>query len=435
MFNRSLKEQIAKLEARKNQLKIYNKTVYRNTPILELETDGTIAAVNPLFAKIVQYDVSEIIGQHYKKLCRPQFLNSPSYNEFWQQLAQGNPQVGKYCLQNKAGEDAWVEAHFIPLKDENGRIFRYFCLASDITQRVNEAQKQRNIIAAINKSQAIIQFDLDGLIVDANENFLSVMGYTLDELVGKHHRSLCPPEVVNSPDYQTHWDKLRRGEYVAGSFLRMTKSGRHLWLGATYNPVYDANGKLIQVVKFARDITQGVERQEAESNAAKLAYEISLKTDESSKRGSEVVRNTVTTVQAIADELNQAAQGISAVSEQSENIKNIVQAIQGIAEQTNLLALNAAIEAARAGEQGRGFAVVADEVRNLASRTATATEEIVAVVQTNHELAQKAVVQMQTSLEKVQQGVEFAEQAGIEIENIRQGAHEVVQAVRHFTDK
>ncbi|MFJ2318870.1 methyl-accepting chemotaxis protein [Pseudomonas sp. NPDC087817] len=177
-----------------------------------------------------------------------------------------------------------------------------------------------------------------------------------------------------------------------------------------------------------------MQQQHAESDAAKLAYDISQQTDESARHGAKVISETVEVVRGIADELSKSAEGITAVNQQSEMISSIVKTIRGIAEQTNLLALNAAIEAARAGEQGRGFAVVADEVRNLAARTSQATVEIVEVVKRNHELAQDAVESMQSSRLKVDQGVNLVNQAGDVIEEIQSGARQVVEAVRQFTE-
>lgn len=204
------------------------------------------------------------------------------------------------------------------------------------------------------------------------------------------------------------------------------------WLQATYNPVFDEHGALIKIIKLATDVTTQVERQQAESQAASFAYDISKKTNMDAQNGAQIVQVTADVVQGIAGELNEAAQSILALSQQSDQIGKIVQTIKSIADQTNLLALNAAIEAARAGEQGRGFAVVADEVRSLAGRTAQATVEISNVVDKNYQLAQSAVSNMQSSQDKVAQGVHMAHQAGEAIAGIRDGATQVVEAIHRL---
>jgi len=290
------------------------------------------------------------------------------------------------------------------------------------------------MVEAIGRSMAVIAFNLKGEVLEANENFEQTMGYRLNEIRGKHHRMFCTREEADSAEYRHFWERLNKGEFFSGRFQRINRHGDTIWLSATYNPVFDAAGRLYKVVKFARDITAQVRQQHAESEAAKLAYDISQQTDESARHGAKVIRETVDVVRGIADELSRAAEGISAVSQQSEMISSIVQVIRGIAEQTNLLALNAAIEAARAGEQGRGFAVVADEVRNLAARTSQATVEIVEVVKRNHDLAQVSVDSMQASRHKVEQGVSLVNQAGDVIEEIQSGARQVVDAVRQFAE-
>src|SRR5690606_34157946 len=253
-----------------------------------------------------------------------------------------------------------------------------------------------------------------------------------EEIRGKQHQLFCQPEEVQSETYRRFWAGLNRGEFNSGLFQRLTKHGKKVWLQATYNPLFDANGKLYGVVKFASDITQRIEQRDAVTRAAQLAFDTSRQTDEHARHGAAVVQQTVGVVQSIADELQLVAQGITALSAQSEEIGSIVKTIRSIAEQTNLLALNAAIEAARAGEQGRGFAGVADEVRSLARRTSQATIASTEGVGRNRELARQAAGSMESSTLKAEQGVNLANQAGTVILDIQQGAQQVVEVVSQF---
>ena len=197
----------------------------------------------------------------------------------------------------------------------------------------------------------------------------------------------------------------------------------------------DANDRLYKVVKFATVITDQVNQEQAVAEAASIAYSTSLQTDNSAQRGTTVVTQAVDVMRDLARHMQQAGDGIEALNAQSQVIGSIVKTISGIAEQTNLLALNAAIEAARAGEQGRGFAVVADEVRQLASRTSKATEEIVGVVRQNQDMAREAVALMTDGRLQAEQGLALAAEAGTVIVEIQDGAQKVVSAVGQFANQ
>ncbi|MGH8391335.1 MAG: methyl-accepting chemotaxis protein, partial [Pseudomonas sp.] len=231
------------------------------------------------------------------------------------------------------------------------------------------------------------------------------------------------------------WKRLNAGEFVAGRFKRVDSHGRVVWLEASYNPVLDANERLYKVVKFATVITDQVNQEQAVADAANIAYSTSLHTDSSAQRGTTVVTQAVEVMRDLAKHMEQAGEGIEALNAQSQVIGSIVKTISGIAEQTNLLALNAAIEAARAGEQGRGFAVVADEVRQLASRTSKATEEIVGVVRQNQDMARDAVALMTDGRLQAEQGLALAAEAGTVIVEIQDGAQKVVSAVGQFANQ
>ena len=216
--------------------------------------------------------------------------------------------------------------------------------------------------------------------------------------------------------------------------FKANRRGRMVWLEASYNPITDAHGRLYKVVKFATVITDQVNRENAVAEAANIAFSTSQQTDSSAQKGAAVVKQTVDVIRELAEHMEQAADRIGALDKQSQLIGSIIQAISSIADQTNLLALNAAIEAARAGEQGRGFAVVADEVRQLASRTSKATEEIVGVVKQNQLLAEQAVNVIMSGKQQAQQGLDLAGEAGTVILEIQDGARRVVGAVGQFAN-
>jgi methyl-accepting chemotaxis protein len=434
MFIRTRKHQDAlhQIQARQAILEAERAALHGAMPVVEFTVTGQVLGASPIFLEMTGYSLDEVVGKHHSMFCEPAYGSSRENAALWQQLARGESAEAQFLHLRRAGEGIWVEASYAPVRDQGSGVQRVVQILRNSHERVLRAQAESSVMQAIDRSMAIIEFDLSGTVVRANENFLKVMGYRREEVLGQHHRLFCNPREVQDEAYRGFWAALNRGQYMSGQFQRVDKRGATVWLQATYNPLYDANGRLYGVVKFATDITREVEQRQTESKAARLAFETSRRTDEHTQLGTSVVQQTVTVVQSIADELQQVAMGIGALSAQSEEIGSIVDAIRGIAEQTNLLALNAAIEAARAGEQGRGFAVVADEVRNLARRTSQATVAISDVVGKNRELARQAVTSMQSSTLKAEQGVKLANQAGTVILDIHRGAQQVVEVIGEF---
>ncbi len=434
MFIRTRKHQDAlhEIQARQAILEAERVALRGAMAMVEFTATGDVLDASPLFLKMTGYSLEEVVGKHHSMFCEPAYARSPENVALWQQLGRGESAEAQFLHLRREGGGIWVEANYVPVHDQGSGVQRIVQVVRNNHERVLRAQTESSFKQAIDRSMAVIEFDLDGTVVRANENFLKVMGYRLEEVLGQHHRIFCTPREVQSEAYRGFWAGLNHGRYINGLFQRVDKRGATVWLQATYNPLYDANGRLYGVVKFATDSTREVEQRQTESKAARLAFETSRKTDEHTQLGTSVVQQTVTVVQSIADELQQVAMGIGALSAQSEEIGSIVDAIRGIAEQTNLLALNAAIEAARAGEQGRGFAVVADEVRNLARRTSQATVAISDVVGKNRELAKQAVTSMQSSTLKAEQGVTLANQAGTVILDIHRGAQLVVTVIGEF---
>ncbi len=432
MFNNRLKKD---LEVKDAELAILRQLMGKmNGDMLSvtLDTDFKICAFNDRFASTLGYSHGHLQGRPLAEIVPPYVKNLPCFHNFRAAVAKLEPVSDDYRYLRADGSLAWLKIHWYPIATADGKLSHIQGFGSDISEAVYRAKENEAFISALLRSTAVIQFNLDGTVVTANEQFLQTMGYSLAELKGKHHSLFCMPEDAASADYKAFWQKLNRGEYIADRFRRADRNGREVWLEATYNPVHDTEGNLYKVVKFANVVTDQVMREAEVRQAAGVAYDISLQTDVSAERGASVVKDTLVTMQKITDQVQSATDGIEALGKQSLLISSIVQTIGGIAAQTNLLALNAAIEAARAGDQGRGFAVVADEVRQLAARTSTATDEIVNVVQQNQALADEAVRNMFASREQAEQGLGLANQAGAVIVEIQDAAKQVVSAVERF---
>ncbi|MFQ2771545.1 methyl-accepting chemotaxis protein [Aeromonas caviae] len=391
MFNQKLKAQLQACQTRLDEEQGIIEAIKAGAATVIFSPEGIIQEASTPFLALMGYGAAELIGQPHSQLCPRAWGESGDYRQFWRRLAQGEVQSGTFERVNRQGETRWLEATYFPVKHQ-GRVTRVFKIASDVTEQHQRLGRLEALTEALDRSRAMIEFTPNGDIIHANANFLSVMGYTLGEIAGRHHRIFCDETFLR--EQPRFWEELARGQFKSGLFMRHNSRGQAVWLEATYNPIRDGSGKVVRVVKFASDITARIEQNHATREAARLAHSTAQETLHSAEEGAGLLRAVVQTSSLIASQVDEAIALIGQLNEQSRSIEAIVSTISAIADQTNLLALNAAIEAARAGEQGRGFAVVADEVRQLAARTSLSTDEIAKVVQKNRELTARVTDDM-----------------------------------------
>ncbi|WP_323913827.1 methyl-accepting chemotaxis protein [Aeromonas caviae] len=391
MFNQKLKAQLQACQTRLDEEQGIIEAIKAGAATVIFSPEGIIQEASTPFLALMGYGATELIGQPHSQLCPRAWGESGDYRQFWRRLAQGEVQSGTFERVNRQGETRWLEATYFPVKHQ-GRVTRVLKIASDVTEQHQRLGRLEALTEALDRSRAMIEFTPNGDIIHANANFLSVMGYTLGEIAGRHHRIFCDETFLR--EQPRFWEELARGQFKSGLFMRHNSRGQAVWLEATYNPIRDGSGKVVRVVKFASDITARIEQNHATREAARLAHCTAQETLHSAEEGAGLLRAVVQTSSLIASQVDEAIALIGQLNEQSRSIEAIVSTISAIADQTNLLALNAAIEAARAGEQGRGFAVVADEVRQLAARTSLSTDEIARVVQKNRELTARVTDDM-----------------------------------------
>lgn len=405
----------------------------RSLACIEFDMNGNVLDANSNFLRTMGYDdVASIRNKHHRIFCSPEYATSRDYDSFWRTLAAGEFYSGKVKRKDAKGRIVWLQATYNPILDESRRVKGFIKFATDITQDVRKNEKFKAEIAAIDRVMARIHFRTDGTIEEVNENFLSVMGYQRDELLGKQHRMFCDARLQASPEYEQLWSRLRNGEFYSGRVQRVNRQGKVVWLEASYNPVFDEDGKICQVVKFATDITREVERQLAEQQGTEFAFDVSRKSRELCELGVASIRKSADEIEQMSSNIGVAGEHIQALGDRSHEISAIVNTIKDIADQTNLLALNAAIEAARAGEMGRGFAVVADEVRSLAGRTSTSTAEITRMVTDIQSQTQTAVKNIEGIFSQAKEVVAMTQSTGSTMEEIRSGASSVVDAINQL---
>ena len=354
----------------------------RAQAVVEFYLDGTIITANQNFCDAVGYRLSEIEGKHHRVFCDSAYTQTRDYADFWERLGAGEFETGEFRRLKKNGDEIWLQASYNPILGADGKPFKVVKFAADVS-----AAKLRNAeiearIDAVDRSQAVIEFDLDGIVLSANDNFLRAMGYSLREIAGKHHSQFC------SEEYREFWLKLGKGESIAGRFHRVGNYGRDVYIHATYTPVLDLSGRPFKVVKYAFDVTDQVERE---------------------KKVAQGARDMTSTVRNLATSIDE-------ISRSSRTANDLAQETQGNAEQ-GVEALRASLEAI---EHGVGFSIVAGEVRKLAERSFEAAQQIGKLIE--------------ESAERVHQGSEVSKRAEGAFERIASSVSRTNDAIRVISE-
>jgi methyl-accepting chemotaxis protein len=338
--------------------------------------DGTILDANENFLKTLGYRLDEIVGKHHRIFCEDAIRQSPDYQRFWSDLGAGRFQGGQFRRQSKAGEDVWIEATYNPVY-HGGRVVRILKIATDITKTKIVALHDNNRLRAIDQSQAIIEFEPDGTIVEANDNFLKAMGYDRSEVIGKHHRMFCDPSYAGTSDYAGFWDDLRAGKFTSSNFVRYGKGGREVWIQAAYTPVFNSRGKVYRVIKVATDISGRMKAVKIIGAAIKKLAEgdLTVRLNDPVDAVLEATRLDVNTAAYALDEtLSGIVHAVQALSANATVINDIA----------NGIATNGERQAATVEETAAALDEITTTIKDTTGRT-QATTKLVGEMRSNAE--------------------------------------------------
>src|SRR6195256_5977955 len=353
--------------------------ISRAQAVIEFNLDGTIITANENFLNALGYSLGEIQGKHHSMFVEPAVRDSAAYREFWAKLNRGEYDAAEFKRIGKSGKEVWILASYNPILDEKGKPFKVVKFATNVTEQKLRTADLSGQIAAIGKSQAVIEFNMDGSILNANDNFLRALGYSLTEIKGRRHSMFVESAERDSAAYREFWAALNRGEYQAAEYKRIGKGGKEVWIQASYDPILDMNGKPFKVVKYATDITQQVVARMKNEHVRGMMDSVASGVEElnaSVREISEAMTKSKDPALDAVGRVEAADREAQRLSAAADSMSGIVELIGSITGQINLLALNATIESARAGEAGRGFAGVASEVKSLANQAKQATDRI-----------------------------------------------------------
>ncbi len=435
MFMRTARHQqtVSDISSQLSQHQAFYNAVSHAVPLVKFTPDAVVTEVNHQFADMMGFAINELPGKRHSALCSASFAASNEYQALWQDLQAGKTVRGTFARVHKSGRTVWLESTYFPVTDDYGKTESVVKIAYDVTHKHEQWLRLTALTNALDRSTAIIEFEPDGTIKTANENFLKTVGYAKSQIIGKHHRMFCDDVFYQkNPDF---WQILARGSVESGLYRRLDANNQEVWLEATYNPVFDDFGKVVSVIKFATNVTESVHEKAAVLKTTEVALSTARETAQVAIDGKASLAEAVNGFNETLDEVNETNMLMTSLGEQSSRIEAIVSTIQGVAEQTNLLALNAAIEAARAGETGRGFAVVADEVRHLAQRTNESTVEIESVVNENKRLSDKASAHMHRVKQHVDKNSQYISGVQATMEKIEAGAVNVTTSISRLSDQ
>jgi methyl-accepting chemotaxis protein len=258
-----------------NTYKAIINAINKSQGTIEFDMDGTIITANDNFLKVLGYTLEEVKGKHHRIFCEESYAKSPEYKKFWEKLNRGEFDSGEYKRIGKNGKEVYIQATYNPIFDSKGKPVKVLKIATDVTEQKLMNAVFEGKIDAIDKSEGTIEFDMDGTIITANDNFLKVLGYTLEEVKGKHHRIFCEESYAKSPEYKKFWEKLNRGEFDSGEYKRIGKNGKEAYIQASYNPILDLSGKPVEILKIATDVTEQKRLEEEKTKQAALIMEMS----------------------------------------------------------------------------------------------------------------------------------------------------------------
>lgn len=398
----------------------------KSLAMIEFDVKGTILAANANFCKAMGYEAREIIGKHHSLFVDPEYAASQAYRDFWMQLGQGQFDAREYLRLGKGGREVWIQASYNPVKNSAGKVTRILKVATDITAQKEVEAERTAKLDAVERVQATIEFTVDGVILNANENFLATVGYALSEIQGKHHSMFVDPAEARSEAYAAFWRRLNTGEFVAAEFRRIGKGGKEVWIQASYNPVFDAKGRVVKVVKFATDVTgrvdavnqiaQALARLAANDLSYRMAAQIDAQFASVRDDFNDAVAALDETIGAVASATRNVATGANEISTASDNLSRRTEQQAASLEETAAALDEITATVSRSADGAKRASVAASDARVDAAKSGEIVGEAVSAMdgiesssnQINQIISVIDEIAFQTNLLALNAGVEAA---------------------------